>query len=138
MTVNRITLITLGVADLSRSRAYYEALGWVPEETLENVVFYDMGGAKFGLFPLDMLAAEQGRPSGALGNGAMTLAQNFPDEAGVDAAFQAAIDAGATIISKPEKMDWGGYSSYVADPDGHIWEFAFNPYWPLDAEGRLS
>lgn len=138
MTQNRINLITLGVTDLSRSRAYYEALGWVPEEALENVVFYDMGGAKFGLFPLDMLAAEQGCAPAELGNGGMTLAQNYPNEAGVDAAFQAALDAGATAVSKPEKMAWGGYSSYVADPDGHIWEFAFNPYWPLDAEGRLA
>ena len=138
MTQNRVTLITLGVADRTRSRAYYETLGWVPEEALENAVFYDMGGAKFGLFPRDMLAQEQGRAPNALGNGAMTLAQNYPDEAGVDAAFQAALDAGATAVAQPEKMAWGGYSSYVADPDGHIWEFAFNPYWPLDDEGRLA
>ncbi|MEL7211369.1 MAG: VOC family protein [Pseudomonadota bacterium] len=138
MSMNRINLITLGVSDLARSRAYYEALGWVPEETLENVAFYDMGGAKFGLFPRDMLAKEQGRAPSELGNGAMTLAQNYPDEAGVDAAFQAALDAGATAIAQPEKMAWGGYSSYVADPDGHIWEFAFNPYWPLDDEGKLA
>lgn len=138
MKQNRVSLITLGVADLGRSRAYYEALGWVPEEALETVVFYAMDGMKFGLFPKDMLAAEQGRAPDALGAGAMTLAQNYPDEAGVDAAFQAALDAGATSVARPEKMAWGGYSSYVADPDGHIWEFAFNPFWPLDDAGRLA
>lgn len=138
MSQNRVTVITLGVADLARSRAYYEALGWIPEEALETVVFYDLGGSKFGLFPLDMLAKEQNRSPDELGNGAATLAQNYPDEASVDAAFKAALDAGATPIAEPQKMAWGGYSSYIADPDGHIWEFAFNPFWPLDDDGRLA
>lgn len=135
---NRITLITLGVADLKVSRAYYEALGWEPEEALETVVFYDMGGAKFGLFPLDALAHEQGRTASDLGRGASSLSVNYGTEAEVDAAYAAALAAGATAVSAPAKMGWGGYSSYVADPDGHIWEFAYNPYWSLDAEGRLA
>ncbi|MGV6810768.1 MAG: VOC family protein [Brevirhabdus sp.] len=137
MTMNRITLITLGVADLNRSRAYYERLGWEPEETPPNVAFYDMGGAKFGLFPLDMLAAEQGRDAGALGMGAQTLAQNFETQAEVDAQFARALAAGATPVTEPVATNWGGYSGYVADPDGHIWEFAFNPFWPLDDAGRI-
>jgi uncharacterized glyoxalase superfamily protein PhnB len=138
MTRNRITLITLGVSDITRSRAYYEALGWVPEEAMPQVVFYDMNGAKFGLFPIDALAKEQGRDAGELGLGSMTLSQNWNSEAEVDAAFAAALAAGATAVSKPAKMEWGGYSSYVADPDGHIWEFAFNPFWPLDDDGRIA
>jgi len=138
MNMNRVTLITLGVADLARARAYYEGLGWVPEEALPTVVFYDMGGAKFGLFPLDMLAKEQGRDVAALGMGAQTLAQNFGTEAEVDAQFARALKAGASVVSEPVKTNWGGYSGYVADPDGHIWEFAFNPFWPLDDKGSIA
>lgn len=138
MNNNRINLITLGVTDLDRSVAYYKAIGWVPEEVLENVAFFDMGGAKFGLFPLDMLAAEQKRDVSELGRGSTTLAQNYPSEAEVDAAFKAALDAGATAVAQPMKMAWGGYSSYIADPDGHIWEFAFNPFWPLDENGKIK
>lgn len=138
MKANRVTLITLGVADLDRACAYYAAIGWQVETRLDNVAFYDMGGAKFGLFPLDMLAEEQGRAGADLGNGAMTLAQNFPSEADVDAQFARALDAGATAVTPPVKTAWGGYSSYVADPDGHIWEFAHNPFWTLDDEGRIA
>lgn len=138
MIQNRVTLITLGVADLARSRAYYEALGWIPETTMEHVAFYDVGGAKFGLFTLDMLAAEQGRDAGRLGTGASTLAQNFPTAQDVDTAYAAALAAGAASVTRPTKTEWGGYSGYVADPDGHIWEFAMNPFWPLDEDGKLA
>ena len=138
MTMNRVTLITLGVTDIKRACAYYEAIGWVAENVMEDVAFYDMGGAKFGFFKRDMLAAEQGRPEADLGTGAMTLAQNFPSEAEVDAQFARALAAGATQVTKPVKTAWGGYSGYVADPDGHIWEFAHNPFWELDEEGRIK
>ncbi|MGR3572830.1 VOC family protein [Brevirhabdus sp.] len=138
MKANRVTLITLGVADLARARAYYERLGWVPQEALDEVAFYDMGGARFGLFSLEGLAREQGCAVADLGRGAATLAQNFPDREGVDAAWQAAVAAGARAIAAPVATEWGGYSGYVADPDGHVWEFAMNPFWPLDADGRLA
>jgi len=138
MTMNRVTLITLGVKDLTRACAYYDAIGWIPETVLENVAFYDMGGAKFGFFPLDMLAAEQGRPVEDLSNGAMTLAQNFNSRLEVDAQFATALAAGATKVTDPVETAWGGYSGYVADPDGHIWEFAHNPFWTLDEEGRIA
>jgi uncharacterized protein len=138
MTPNRVTLITLGVADLARSRAYYEALGWFPEQVMDTVAFYDMGGAKFGLFPQTLLAKEQGRDIKDLGVGAMTLAQNFPTSEDVDAAYDAALIAGATSVTAPVGTEWGGYSCYVADPDGHIWEFAMNPFWTLDENGKLG
>ena len=138
MKANRMSLITLGVSNIAASRAYYEALGWTPEEVLENVIFYDMGGMKFGLFPLEVLAVEQKRPVTELGLGATTIAQNYNSAAEVDAAFAAALAAGATAVAQPNAMDWGGYSSYVADPDGHIWEFAFNPFWPMDEEGKIA
>lgn len=138
MKAQRITLITLGVADLARSMAYYAALGWQPDDTTEGVAFYDLGGLRFGLFGLDPLAQDQGRPGAKLGTGAMTLAQNFNSPAEVDAAYAAAMRAGASVLKPPEAVFWGGYSGYVADPDGHVWEFAHNPFWALDAEGRLA
>lgn len=138
MTPQRVTLITLGVADLARSRAFYEALGWVAAEAQEAIVFYQMHGTVLALFGREALAADQGRPGAALGTGAMTLAQNFQTEAEVDAAFAAALAAGAEPLKTPEKVFWGGYSGYFADPDGHVWEVAMNPFWPLAPDGSLT
>lgn len=138
MTPQRVTLITLGVADLSRSRAFYGALGWVPAEAQEGVAFYQMQGAVLALFGKHDLGTDQGRPGAALGTGAMTLAQNFRTEAEVDTAFEAALAAGATALKRPEKVFWGGYSGYYADPDGHVWEVAMNPFWPLADDGSLT
>lgn len=138
MTPQRVTLITLGVADLARARAFYEALGWRPTRPQEGVVFFQMHGAVLGLFGLKDLAADQNRPDAALGTGAMTLAQNFASEAEVDAAYDLALAAGAALLKRPEKVFWGGYSGYYADPDGHVWEVAMNPFWPLNADGSLT
>lgn len=135
--VQRVTLITLGVTDLARARAFYAALGWVAAQETAGVSFYRMNGLLLGLFGLDDLAKDQGRPGAALGTGAMTLAQNFADRAGVDAAFAAALAAGATGLKAPEAVFWGGYSGYWADPDGHVWEVAHNPFWSLKADGSL-
>lgn len=134
---NRITLTTLGVKDLKPSVEFYTSLGWEPEEVLETVAFFKMNGAQFGLFPMDMLAKEQKRPVNELGVGGCTHSVNFPTEADVDNAFAEAISKGATVVANPEKMHWGGYSSYWADPDGHVWEFAFNPWSKFDDKGNL-
>ncbi|HKL68090.1 MAG TPA: VOC family protein [Salibaculum sp.] len=138
MPYNRVTFITLAVSDLARARSYYEALGWYLESANEMVAFYDMDGTKFGLFTLAGLARETGRDPGKLRTGAMTLAQNHPDRAAVDAAYDHALACGASPVRAPFETAWGGYSSYVADPDGHLWEFAWNPFDPLDAEGRIA
>lgn len=138
MTPQRVTLITLGVADLERSKAFYAALGWTPTADEGEVVFYQINGLVLGLFGLGPLAKDQGRPDASLGTGAMTLAQNFETEAEVDAAYAAAIKAGAVALKAPEKVFWGGYSGYYADPDGHVWELAQNPFWPLNADGSLT
>lgn len=138
MQAQRITLITLGVADLERARVFYAALGWTPTQANEGVAFYRMGGFALALFGSEDLAADQGRPGATLGTGAITLAQNFPDRAAVDAAFARALAAGATELKRPEPVFWGGYSGYYADPDGHVWEVAHNPFWPLDEEGWLA
>lgn len=139
MTPQRVTLITLGVEDLARSRAFYGRLGWTeaPGGSGE-IAFYQIHGAVLALFGRAALAADQGRPEAELGTGAMTLAQNFATEAEVDAAFEAALAAGATALKRPEKVFWGGYSGYWADPDGHVWEVAMNPFWPLDEDGSLT
>jgi len=138
MNPQRVTLITLGVRDLDRSRTFYAALGWEPVPGPPEVVFYRMDGMALGLFGVTALAEDQGRPGATLGTGAMTLAQNFPSEAEVDAAYDAALKAGAEALKRPEKVFWGGYSGYYADPDGHVWELAMNPFWQLDAAGRLT
>lgn len=138
MTPQRVTLITLGVADLAASKAFYGRLGWVERDGTEGVAFYQMHGAVLGLFGIDALAADQGRPGAALGTGAVTLAQNFSTEAEVEKAFAAALAAGGTALKAPEKVFWGGYSGYWADPDGHVWEVAMNPFWPLAEDGSLT
>ena len=139
MTPQRVTLITLGVADLERSEAFYSALGWSPAREMPGeVVFYQIHGMALGLFGLGPLANDQGRPDTPLGTGAMTLAQNFSTEAEVDIAYKQALVAGATSLKQPQKVFWGGYSGYYADPDGHVWEVAHNPFWELNDDGSLT
>lgn len=139
MTPQRVTLTTLGVADLAASRAFYARLGWQEHgESRPTVAFFQMYGAVLGLFPLDELAKDQGRPDAVLGKGAVTLAQNFATEAEVDDAFAAALAAGGTALKAPEKVFWGGYSGYWSDLDGHVWEVAMNPFWPLQDDGSLT
>ncbi|GGE54499.1 VOC family protein [Actibacterium pelagium] len=138
MRANRVTLITLSVDDLARARSFYEALGWLVEHAQEEVAFYDLGGLKLGLYSREKLAEDLGKVPSDLGTGAMTLAQNFPTEDQVDAAYDAALAAGAVALKRPEKVFWGGYSGTFADPDGHVWEYAMNPFWALDEDGRLT
>lgn len=134
----RVTLITLGVADLARARSFYTKLGWKAAEENESISFYQMQGQVLGLFGLSDLAKDQGREGAALGTGAMTLAQNFTTRAEVDSAFAEALSAGAVALKAPEAVFWGGYSGYYADPDGHVWEVAHNPFWPLSGDGSLT
>ena len=138
MTPQRVTLITLGVSDLDASTAFYAALGWTPKEHLPEARFYQINGMVLGLFGLENLAKDQGRPHAKLGVGGATLGQNYPTEADVDAAYALALSAGAAPLKAPEKVFWGGYSGYYADPDGHVWEVAMNPFWPLNDDGSLT
>lgn len=138
MKANRITLVTLSARDVAALTAFYKSLGWIAEAELPEVTFFDLGGLKFGIYDRAGLARDLGRDDGDLGTGAMTLAQNFPDRAAVDAAYKRAVDCGATICKLPEEVFWGGYSGTWADPEGHVWEYAHNPFWELDADGRLA
>ena len=137
MMKQRVTVITLGVADLAAARAFYARLGWLEQGSTPGVAFYQMNGLVLGLFGRDDLAADQGRKGAALGTGAITLAQNFATEAEVDTAYAEALAAGGTALKAPEKVFWGGYSGYWADPDGHVWEVAMNPYWRLQSDGSM-
>ena len=138
MTPQRVTLITLGVDNLARARVFYEGWGWQATTAQEGVVFFQMLGAALALFGRADLAADQGRPGAMLGTGAMTLAQNFATRTEVDAAFASALAAGAVALKAPQEVFWGGYSGYFADPDGHVWELAMNPFWPLADDGSLT
>jgi predicted lactoylglutathione lyase len=137
MTPQRVTLITLGVADMDRSKAFYAALGWTPHTALPEVTFYQINGMALGFFGMANLAKDQGRPDAQLGVGGMTLAQNFSTNDEVDTAYARPINAGGTQLKAPESVFWGGYSGYYADPDGHVWEVANNPFWTLNNDGSL-
>ncbi len=138
MTIQRVTMITLGVNDLAAARSFYARLGWLEHQAQDGVAFFQMNGCVLALFGLMDLAADQGREGTNLGTGAVTLAQNFGTAAEVDAAYDTAIAAGGKVLKKPEKVFWGGYSGYWSDPDGHVWELAMNPFWSLSADGSLT
>jgi uncharacterized glyoxalase superfamily protein PhnB len=138
MKTQRISMVTLAVANIPRAVEFYEKLGWHPSEVNDMVAFFDMNGQKMGMFTLDGLAHETGLPRDQLKTGATTFSQNFNTEDEVDIAWQTAVDAGAKGLAKPRKSDWGGYSGYISDPDGHIWEFAVNPFWTLDGDGLIA
>ena len=136
----RVSLITLGVADLSRSRAFYEALGWRGQEVQETV-FFQAGGLALVLWGRDKLAADAKlalapvTPGKSFGGSA--LAYNARDAAAVDAVLKEAEAAGGIVLKPAVKTDWGGYAGYFADPDGHVWEIAHNPGFALAEDGTL-
>lgn len=132
----RISLVTLGVTDLARSREFYDALGFerVVDDN-EDVAFYRTGGALLSLYSLEALADDAHISPARSGFAGFSLAINLASESEVDTALAHAESVGATILKPAEKVFWGGYSGYFADPDGFAWEVAYNPYWPLDENG---
>lgn len=127
----RIHLITLGVDDLDRSRAFYEALGWAAAKSdAPGLVAFDLWGATLGLYPRADLARDIGRDL-PRGSGSLTLACNVREKAEVAEVVDAARAAGAEILAEPQDVFWGGRVAYFSDPDGHIWEVAHNPFSPL-------
>jgi predicted lactoylglutathione lyase len=133
----RLSLVTLGVADLARARAFYEALGWRSNAAPDDdVVFFQAGGLIVALWSRASLAEDSGVEDGA-GWGGVTLAYNVrsPDEA--DAVIEEARRAGARIAREPAATFWGGYSGVFVDPDGHPWEVAHNPHWTLADDGSV-
>jgi uncharacterized protein len=137
----RVSLITLGVDDLARSKAFYEALGWRCKE-VEETVFVQAGGSAVVLWGREKLAEDAGiedaRTSGAAdGFGGIALAQNVRSREEVDEIVAAATAAGATITKPAAETFYGGYAAYFADPDGHLWEIAHNPGFTLTDDGSL-
>jgi len=139
MTVpNRISIITLGVADLERSTTFYESLGWTKSPaSMPAITFFEMQGSVFGLYEWSALADDAKVPADSSGFRGVTLAMNLASVAEVDEVFVEWVAAGAAPKVEPHTAFWGGHSSYVADPDGHLWEIAHNPYATIDADGRL-
>jgi len=135
----RVSIITLGVKDVERARAFYEALGFkASNASQESVTFFDGGGVVLGLYGRGPLAEDATVEDSAPGFSGVALAHNAHSEADVDAVLAEAAAAGAKLIKPAGKVFWGGYSGYFADPDGHLWEVAFNPYFKLGDDGRVE
>lgn len=133
----RVSLVTLGVADLGRAKAFYEALGWRGEQPSDDVVFFQAGGMVVALWDREKLAEDSGVEDTG-GWGGITLAHNVHSPEEVDAVLAEAERAGATIARPGAATFWGGYSGAFADPDGHPWEVAHNPFWTLREDGSIS
>lgn len=134
-----ISLVTLGVEDLAASTAFYEALGWSnTTASQESVTFLQGASIVLGLFGREALADDAQIDNEPAGFRGVALAINLASEAAVDAYFERAAAAGAHPQKKPEKVFWGGYSGYFTDPDGHLWEVAYNPFFQRDENGTLQ
>ena len=134
----RLSVVTLGVADLERSRRFYEdGLGWRRGNASDEIVFFQIGGAVLALYPRGALAEDARLPAEGSGFGGVTLAQCVRTREEVDAVLAEAAAAGATILKPAQDVFWGGYSGYFADPDGHPWEVAWNPHWTLGDDGGV-
>ncbi len=135
----RLSIVTLGVSDLARSRKFYEALGWRAANVKSDaIVFFQLGGIALALFGRADLAKDAGIADSAPGFSGISLAHNVRDKAEADAVIAHAVKSGGWLVKKAQDVFWGGYSGYFADPDGHLWEVAWNPFFPLDAKGAIS
>jgi uncharacterized protein len=133
----RVTIITLGVADVANARAFYEHLGFkASNASQDSICFMQLGGLVLSLYSRASLAEDAHVANTPPGFSGVTLAHNCRSEADVDAVLAHAVSCGGTLKKPAQKVFWGGYSGYFSDPDGHLWEVAHNPFLPLDAEGR--
>ncbi|KIC16740.1 VOC family protein [Leisingera sp. ANG-DT] len=133
----RVSLITLGVPDMEKAAAFYEALGWKRAESPDGVIAFDLISQTLGLYPLVALAEDIGLPPEALGTGAITLSHNTRSKEEVAQLLAAAEDAGAEVLKPAQDVFWGGHHGYFRSPDGHVWEIAFNPFSPLAEDGAF-
>ena len=138
MVQPRISMITLGVKDLARAIAFYEdGLGFPRMESPPEVAFFTLNGTWLGLFGRNDLAEDaQVSPIG-YGFAGFSLAHNVPSELEVDQVVEQAVRAGATLTKTPQKTTWGGYCGYFKDPDGHLWEIAYNPFFWVGPEALV-
>lgn len=134
----RVSMITLGVANVARARAFYGQLGWQGQE-VDNTVFFQAGGLAVVLWSASSLAQDAGvTDRETSGSGGVALAHNVRSEADVDDLVAAAAAAGAVVTRPPAATFYGGYAGYFTDLDGHLWEIAYNPGFPLAADGTIT
>ncbi|GAA0785194.1 VOC family protein [Marinobacterium sediminicola] len=133
----RVSVITLGVEDLDRARAFYEFMGWKAGVCEGQIVFFQLNGLVLALYPREALAADAEMECAPPGFAGITLAYNTASIEETDVILSRAIEAGGQLVKPAQKVFWGGYSGYFRDPDGHLWEVAFNPFWRLDEQGNL-
>ena len=140
MMEQRLSLITLGVEDLARATAFYEALGWERGlRAAEGVAFFQLGHVILSLWSQQSLAEDAGVPPRTeRGFRGIALAHNVRERHEVDAAVAALEAAGGTVTKRPQEKFWGGYGAYVADPDGHLWEIAWNPSFAIAEDGSIT
>lgn len=136
----KLTLIILGARDLETSlKLYRDGLGWNPSNASQGeMVFFDLGGIGLSLYPRNLLAEDETVSPEGTGFSGITLAHNTKSIEEVDAVLQQAEKAGAQVIKKAQKVFWGGYSGYFADPDGYLWEVAWNPFLDFDEKDALT
>ena len=135
----RLSIVTLGVRDLARSRKFYEALGWRAANVKSDaVVFFQLGGIALALFGRADLAKDAGLPDSAPSFSGISLAHNVRDKAEADKVIAHAVKSGGRLVKPAQDVFWGGYSGYFADPDGHLWEVAWNPFFPLREDGSIT
>ena len=134
----QISVITLGIADLSRSRRFYvEGFGWAPVFENDEIIFYQMNGLVLGTFSRSALEGDMNR-KGLLSPGAFSLAHNVPAKEDVETVIQQLAEAGGRVLRPADAPLHGGFRGYVADPDDHAWEIAWNPGWAIDEHGRVT
>ncbi|MEX2598683.1 MAG: VOC family protein [Dehalococcoidia bacterium] len=136
----RMSIVTLGVGDLQRSVAFYQALGWERcESSNEQIAWFRTADSYLGLFPFEHLAGDAALPgTPSQGFGGVTLAINVETEQAVSAGLEEAVQAGGRLLKPASKADWGGVSGYFADPDGYPWEVCYNPFFPIGPDGRIT
>lgn len=132
----RLSLVTLGVNDVVQSRAFFEGLGWVAGEANAEVAFFDMNGVILALFGRGALAEDAGVAATGAGFSGVALAINVASPEEVSRILAVVENCGGQIVKVAQPTFWGGFAGYFADPDGHLWEVAHNPFWPLDDAGR--
>lgn len=137
--MREISMITLGVNDLASASKFYESLGFTRSSASDaNIVWFCTNSTILGLYPWDLLAEDMlAKPKGS-GFRGVAMAMNMTDKEAVDRMIEKARAGGAKVVKEPQTVFWGGYSSYFQDMDGHMWEVAWNPFTPVDADGRLD
>lgn len=134
----RMSVVTIGVADLARAQRFYEqGLGWAVSSADDKIRFFQLNGVIFGLYPWDALAEDAQVPPERAGFSGVTLAYCARSKGEVDTTLARAKEAGAQITKPAQEVFWGGYSGYFSDPDGHLWEVAYNPFWKIDEKGDV-